>query len=150
MEICYAYKPKDDSKIARAMGRDINISPKNAVIVCEKIKGMKIQKAITLLDEVVVMKKAIPFRRFTKSIGHRKGMGKNAIAKYPRRAAFEIIKVLKNLEKNAEYKGLNAEKMKIINATTLKGISRVKRKPRGRYQRRVTQLVNVQITAKET
>lgn len=149
MEIDYAYKPKDNSKIARAMGRDLNISLKNAVIVCSRIKGMRLQKAMDLLNDVILLKKAIPFRKFTKGVGHRKGLGKNAVAKYPKRASFEILKVLKNLEKNSEYKGLNTEKLKIINATTLKGISRVKRKPRGRYKRRVTQLVNIQIIAKE-
>ncbi|MEM2918914.1 MAG: 50S ribosomal protein L22 [Candidatus Altiarchaeota archaeon] len=150
MEIDYAYIPKEEKvKIARAMGRDLDISLKNAVIVCERIKGMELQKAKNLLSDVISLKRAIPFRRFKKNIAHKKGLGKDAIAKYPKKAAFEILKILNNLEKNSEYKGLNTEKLKIINAVTLKGISRVKRKPKGRYQRRVSQLVNIQITAKE-
>lgn len=152
MEIDYAYNPREEEKvkIVRAMGRDLNISLKNAVIVCERIKGMQLQKAKNLLNDVILLRKAIPFGRFKKNIAHKKGLKKDTIAKYPKKAAFEILKILNNLEKNSEYKGLNSEKLRIINAVTLKGISRVKRKPRGRYQRRVTQLVNIQITAKET
>jgi large subunit ribosomal protein L22 len=142
--------PKDGSKIVKAMGRDLNISFKHAIVICDKLRGMPITQAMNLLQGVVSLKQTIPFRRFNKGVGHKKGLGKDKIGKYPKKAANEILKVLKNLETNSEYKGLDPEKLKIIHIQAQKGISRRKRKPKGRYQIWETQFVNVQVIAEET
>lgn len=149
MELHYSVKLGDESRIAKAMGRDLNISFKHSVAICKKLKGAKLSDALTLLDAVVAMKKAIPFTRFKKGIGHRKGLKGNNIAKYPQKAAAEISRVLRNAETNADYKGLNLEQLKISHIQAQKGVSRAKRKPKGRWATWKTQLVNVQVVLKE-
>ena len=42
--------------------------------------------------------------------------------RYPKKTAKEFIKVLDNLESNAEYKGMDLDRLKIINATVHKGV----------------------------
>lgn len=151
MELKYSLALKDESKIAKAIGRDLNISFKDAVVICEKIRGMQVEKAKNLLEDVIKLKRAIPYRRFNKGIGHRKGLRrKEKIAKYPKKASGEILKILKNLETNSEYKGLNSENLKIIHMQAQKGVVRKRRKPKGRYKLWRTEYVNVQVIAKET
>ena len=41
--------------------------------------------------------------------------------RYPQKAAKEILKLIDNLESNAEYKGIDLDRLKIINATVHKG-----------------------------
>jgi large subunit ribosomal protein L22 len=149
MELQYSLKPKDESKLVKGMGRDMNISLKHAVVVCDKLRGMKLTDAISLLEAVVALEKTIVFRRFNKGIGHRGGLGKENIGKYPMKAAGEILNVLRNLEANADYKGLDAKNLRITHLQALKGIARRRRKPKGRWAVWRSQLVNVQAVAEE-
>ena len=42
--------------------------------------------------------------------------------RYPQKTAKEFIKVLDNLESNAEYKGMDLDRLRIVNATVHKGV----------------------------
>jgi large subunit ribosomal protein L22 len=149
MELQYSLKPEDESKLVKGMGRDLNISFKHAVVVCDKLRGMQLTDAVNLLEAVIALEKTIVFRKFNKGVGHRRGLGKENIGKYPKKAAGEILKVLRNLEANADYKGLDVKKLRITHLQALKGIARRRRKPRGRWAIWRTQLVNVQAVAEE-
>lgn len=149
MELEYAFKPEDESRIAKAMGRGANISFKHAVVICDKLRGMNLGDAVELLEAVVALEKTIPFRRFNTGVSHRKGLSKDKVAKYPKKAAGEIRNVLRNVEANAEYKGLDIERLKIINIQANKGIARKRRKPKGRWRMWKTQLVSIQVIAQE-
>ncbi|HIE34308.1 MAG TPA: 50S ribosomal protein L22, partial [Candidatus Altiarchaeales archaeon] len=93
MELHYSYMPEDESKIARAIGRDMDISFKHAILICDKLRGMMLRDAINLLDAVIKLDKSIPFRKFNKGVGHRKGLGRDAIGKYPAKAAQHILRI---------------------------------------------------------
>ena len=142
--------PEDESKIARAIGRDMDISFKHAVLICDKLRGMMLRDAINLLDAVIKLDMSIPFRRFNKGVGHRKGLGRDAIGKYPAKAAQHILRILRNLENNADYKGLDVDRLRIKHIQAQKGIARRKRKPKGRWAIWRTQLVSVQVIAEES
>ena len=43
--------------------------------------------------------------------------------RYPEKAVNEVLKLLDNLEANAEYKGMDMDRLKIVNATAQKGVS---------------------------
>ena len=122
VDIKYAYNNEDDSKTARAMGKTIKISPKHSVEICRAIRGMKVAKAKTYLDEVIEMKKAVPFKRHNKKVGHRKKLQGWPSGRYPVKAATQILKILKNSEANAEYKGMDIENLKIIHISSHKGL----------------------------
>ena len=117
----YAYKPKDDAKAAKAMGYEMPISFKHAVEICRAVKGKKIDEAMEFLEDVIEMKKAVPFKKYKKKVAHKAGLNKWYAGRYPQKAAKAILKILKNLEANAEYKGLEVERLKIVHAQAKKG-----------------------------
>ena len=64
----------DPEKTAKASGREIRVSHKSAREVCHTIKGMTLTNAKTYLKAVVEKKKAVPFKRYKKKLGHRHGL----------------------------------------------------------------------------
>ena len=117
----YAYKPADETKAAKAMGYEMPISFKHAVEICAAIRGKKVEEAIRYLEDVVAMKRAVPFKKYKKKVAHKRGLEKWYAGRYPQKAAKYILKVLKNLEANAEYKGLEKDRLIIVHAQAKKG-----------------------------
>ena len=70
-KINYAFTDDNTTKTAKALGRSLKISPKHAVEICNKIRGMKVEKAKAYLEDVIEMKKAVPFKKHNKKVGHR-------------------------------------------------------------------------------
>ena len=143
MELAYAYKPKNKDASVKAIARDLNMSPKDAILICDVLRGMPLDKAIAYLKDVVALKKPVPHPKYNKSTGHRKEDGFGP-GRYPQKAAREILLLLENLTTNAEYKGLSPEGLKLTHIQALKGITRRKRKPKGRWKVWRTQLVHLQ------
>jgi len=116
----YSFQNFDPERMAKASGRDLRMSPKLSVEVCREIKGMMLNDAIKLLDDVIAKRKPIPLRRFNDSQGHKKGKGFGP-GRYPVKVAKEIKKILLNARNNAEQKGLDPDRLKIIHAAAHKG-----------------------------
>jgi len=108
----------DEEKTAKAYGRELHCSPKHCENIAIAIKGMMVKDAKKFLEDVIKLKKAIPFRRHNKKRAHKKGIGPGA---YPKKACKLILKVLENAENNAEYKGLNPENMYIAHISAYRG-----------------------------
>ena len=104
----------DPDKTALAAGRNIDISPKHAIEVNRAIRGMKLEQAMDFLDDVIALKRSVPFKRHNKKIPHRSDLVGWHSGRYPQKACREIKKVLENLENNAIFKGLDTEKLKIV------------------------------------
>jgi len=119
-KINYAYTG-DEAKTAKALGRSLKISPKHAVEICNKIRGMNVEEAKDYLEDVIEMKKAVPFKRHNKKVGHRRGLEGWPTGRYPVKAADHILDVLVNAEANAEYKGLDTENLKIVHISSHRG-----------------------------
>ena len=65
----YAYnKEVDEAKTARAMAKSLKISPKHSVEICSAIRGMEVAKAKAYLEDVIEMKKSVPFKRHNKKV----------------------------------------------------------------------------------
>jgi large subunit ribosomal protein L22 len=123
----YAYdiaskSTEEKAKIAQAMGRSLKISPKHSVEICREIRGKKLSAAKNYLNDVIEMKKAVPFKRHNKKVGHRKGLKGWSAGRYPVKAAKSILGVLKNAEANAEYKGLDTENLVVEHISSHRGI----------------------------
>lgn len=149
MELHYSFEPEGKANVAKAMGKDLNVSFKDTVIICTKLRGMMLNDASRLLKGVISLNTLIPFGRFNRGIGHRRVSGKNNIAKYPEKAAGKVLKVLKNAETNAEYRGLDPERLKIVHIQAQKGPIRRKRRPQGRWRPWKTEFVSVQVVAQQ-
>ncbi|HSO25015.1 MAG TPA: 50S ribosomal protein L22 [Methanobacteriaceae archaeon] len=120
-KINYAFNEDDKAKTAKAVGKSLKISPKHAVELCRELRGKKLESAKVYLEEVIQMEKAVPFKRHNKKVGHRKGLTGWPSGRYPVKAAAQILKVLENAEANAEYKGLDAENLKIMHISSHRG-----------------------------
>jgi len=114
MKYNYAFEMNKENKeaLVKVVGRDLNISTKQAIEICSFIKKMPLKKARNVLERVEKKKLAIPFKRFTEGAGHKRGM---SAGKYPVLASKQFLKLLKALEANAQNKGLSPE-LRIIHA----------------------------------
>lgn len=128
----WGYSPTelDPYTTVKASGREVSVSHKAAREVCKTIKGMKLQMAMDFLNNVILKKQAVPFRRFKKKVGHRRGLEGFYAGRYPEKTAREVLKVLVNAEANAEYMGLDVDRLYIIHASAYPGIKRKKYIPR--------------------
>jgi large subunit ribosomal protein L22 len=82
---------------------------------------MKVENAKNYLEDVIEMKKAVPFKKHNKKVGHRRGLDGWPTGRYPVKAATQILEVLKSAEANAEYKGIDTENIKIMHISSHKG-----------------------------
>jgi len=118
----YSVTGLDPDKTVKCAGRELRVSPKAAVEICGTIKGMKVAEAKELLERVCVKKKAIPYRRYKKEVPHRSLDERWHAGRYPVKTASTVLKLLEELEANAEYKGLNLAKVRIIHAASHRGM----------------------------
>ena len=118
----YSITDIDLEKTAKASGREMRVSPKHAREVCKTIKGMKLDQAKDYLRQVILKKKPVPFMRFNKKVGHRRGLENANAGRYPVNAATQILRVLEGAEANAEYKGLDMENLRIVHASAYPGM----------------------------
>jgi large subunit ribosomal protein L22 len=147
----YSITDIDQERSAKASGRELRVSHKHAREVCKTIKGMKLDNAKDYLKQVILKKKAVPFRRFNKKVGHRHGLEKAFAGRYPVKAATEILRVLEGAEANAEYKGLDMENLRIIHASAFPGMKIKRFIPRGfgRSSPRNNTLTHVELVLEE-
>ncbi|MHA1650836.1 MAG: 50S ribosomal protein L22 [Candidatus Helarchaeota archaeon] len=149
----YSISGLDPDRTAIASGRDVRCSPKHAREVCNAIKGMMIEDAKSFLDKVLLLQQAIPFKRHKKKQAHRKGLDrfKWAAGRYPVKAAQAVLDVLANAENNAEFKGLDLDRVRIIHAATHRGRKIKKYIPRafGRSTPYFKTLTHIEIVLEE-
>jgi large subunit ribosomal protein L22 len=112
----------DPEKTAKASGREIRVSHKSAREVCRKIKGMMLSNAKNYLRDVIDKKKAVPFGRYKKKVGHRSGLEKASAGRYPVKTAQQILRVVVAAEANAENKGLDLDRLRIFHASAYPGM----------------------------
>jgi large subunit ribosomal protein L22 len=147
----YSITGLDPAKTVKCAGRELRISPKAASEICKTIKGMKVEEAKKLLEDVIKRKRAIAYRRYKKEVPHKTHQERFYAGKYPLKAAEKILKLLEELEANAEYKGLNIEKLKVLHAASQRGMKIRKYIPRafGRSSPYFNTLTHVEIVGYE-
>jgi large subunit ribosomal protein L22 len=118
----YSTTPTNPDITVKASARELRVSPKHATEVCSTIKGMKLYQAKTYLQNVVAKRQPVPIRKHKKKIPHRRGLQKAYAGRYPVKAAQKVLQVLENAEANAEYKGLDTERLRIIYASAHPGM----------------------------
>src|SRR3989338_5723287 len=96
---------------AKALGKDLPISTKQSVEICNHIRNRQVTEARKILQDAMAEKKAIPIRRFNKDLGHKTGIGPGSYA--PKASGF-ILKIIEEASANAQSKGLNTSKLNIV------------------------------------
>lgn len=138
-------------KTAKASGRELKISHKAAREVCKAIKGMMLNDAKQYLRAVAAKKKAIPYTRYNKKLPHRHGLIKTFAGRYPIKASQQILDVLESAQSNAENKGLDVDRLRIMHAAAYQGIKLKRYTPRahGRASPKYNTTTHVEIVLDE-
>lgn len=118
----YSVTGLDPDKTVKCAGRELHISPKAAVEICSSIRGMTVADAKEMLEQVSAKRRAIPYKRHKKEVPHKSMNERWYAGRYPVKAASTILRLLEGLEANAEYKGLNLTKLRIIHASSQRGM----------------------------
>ena len=136
---------------SRAMGMELHISPKHAREICRTLRGMRANLARAYLEDVIALKRAIPFKRYRRNVAHRHGAVGWDAGRFPEKAAKAVLIVLDNALANAEYKGMESDKMRIFHAGTKKGRTIRGWMPRamGRATPKNTETVSVEMVLTE-
>jgi len=133
---------------AKAIGKDMPVSPKMSREICGMLRGRKVETAITMLEEVIDLKRPVPLKRFNKRVSHKPGVGPG---RYPQKAARAVLSVVKSAASNAEYKGLDTGEMVITTISTSLGQTIPGHMPRahGRATQWDQQTVNIEVIIEE-
>ncbi len=119
----YALNPLNRNHV-KVYGRGLRISGKDSKILCDKINGKQLAKAKAFLERLLAKNQNLKGKYYTKASG-------------------EILELLKSAENNAEFKGLDAERL-IVNASVHKGF-RFMRPRRFKMRRQQRKVTNVQV-----
>jgi len=147
----YSVTGLDEGKTAKASGRDLRISPKAAREVCHAIQNLNLDDAKRVLQEAIEKKRPIPYKRHRKEVPHRHGLQGWSSGKFPVKAAGEVLEVLENAEANAEFKGLDLERLRVTHAAVQRARRLRRYIPRafGRSSPYFDQLTHVEIVLEE-
>lgn len=150
-EYGYSIFGLDPDRTAIASIREVNISHKAAREICNTIRGMFLDKAKEYLESVAKMERSVPYKKHKKHVAHRPDLIDWPAGRYPIKAAKKILEVLENAENNAEFKGLDVDRMKIIHACSQKGmiIKRFMSRAHGSSSPRFNFLTHIEIAIEE-
>ena len=107
----YTYKPKEEH--AKAYGDNLGVSTKNAIKVCRAITRKKLTTAKRLLEDLMTERRSLNGKYYT-----------NACA--------AILNVVESCEKNAEFMGLEMDKL-FVHAGATHGVHRRRRRRKSGY-----------------
>ena len=144
----YTYEAESGVSVARARGLELPISPKKTYELLNVIRGLSLERARTVLEEVVALKRPVRFRRYNQETAHHPGTGPG---RFPKKVAKNLLSVLKNAEENAEYDGLDLERLYVKVAASGRGRIRKATMPRahGRADPWNEQTTNIEIVLAE-
>ncbi len=128
--------------LAKAKLLGIPVSTKQCIEICNHLRYKKISFAKTFLEDVAALRKAVPFKKFNRDMGHKKGM---SAGRFPQKAAIHVLDLIKSVESNAQDKGLNAGNLKIIKMIANKAAIPIT----GGRHRNATKRTHLEIEVKE-
>jgi large subunit ribosomal protein L22 len=118
----YSIKEIEPERTVRCSGRELRISPKAATEICRSIRGMKVSEAKRFLESVIAGTRSVAYKRYKKEVPHKSLEERWHAGRFPVAAASRILALLEQLESNAEYKGLDLDKLRIIHAASQRGM----------------------------
>ena len=90
---------------------DLRAHFKNTYETARAVKGLKLKRAIKYLEDVLEHRDCIPYRRFTGHVGRTTQAKLHGVTqgRFPEKSVRYVLQLLKNLQANAEAKGLDVE-----------------------------------------
>ncbi len=128
-----ALSDSDRKKTAMAVAKNANMSLKYATEIIREIRGKPLGAAEKFLNNVIEQKEFLPLRQYRKNVAHRKGEAKSGVksGRYPQKTCKAILGVLESVKANADYKGLDEDKLLIVHAFASQGFARMSHQPQG-------------------
>lgn len=151
----YSVEPEVPEKTSKARGSHLRVHFKHCRNIAHFTKGMKVNKALKHLDDVLAFKSVIPFVRFTGGIGATaqakqvKAPGNRG--RWPVKATAVYKDLLKNAIANAETKGMDPANLIIDHAQCNRAPAGRRRTYRahGRIGKYASQPAHIEIILKE-
>ena len=84
-----------------------------------KLMVKQIARAKAELNNVAVLKEAVPFKKFVRDMGHKRGQIRTG--RYPVKASQAILKLLESAESNAQAKGLSVPDLYVAHIASQRG-----------------------------
>ncbi len=107
-----------NNNYSKIIGKNLPISTKQAIEILNSIRNKNIAKVKKFLQRVIDKKTPVEYKRFNRDTGHKPGM---AAGRYPVKSSKHILQLINSLEANAEFKGMDKEKLIISYAVANKG-----------------------------
>ena len=94
---------------------DLRAHFKNTYETARALKGLKLKRAIKYLEDVLDHKDCIPYRRFNSHVSRttQAKLHGTTQGRFPEKPVRYVLQLLKNLQANAEAKGLDIERTSI-------------------------------------
>ncbi|GBE54731.1 50S ribosomal protein L22 [archaeon BMS3Bbin15] len=150
-KIGYSFKIEDENGVAKVTGRALRISPKWSIELAREVRGKKLTQAKNYLDDIIEQRRSLPLKRFKKGVAHRSDLVKADAGRYPKKASQHFLELLESAEKNAEYKGMDVDKLYVKHIIAQRGpiIRGFRSRAYGRASPSNTQTTHVQIILEE-
>ncbi len=111
----YSHEASNPGKSCKARGSNLRVHFKNTHETARAIKNMPLRRAQKYLKNVVEFKECVPFRRFNGGVGRcaqAKQFGTTQ-GRWPKKSAEFLLQLLKNAESNADFRGLEVDRLVI-------------------------------------
>ncbi len=147
----YSYAQELAENQVKASARDLRVSFKEMVELVRELRGKSLEDARRILEDVISLRRPVPFKRYKKGVGHRRQLQGWKAGRFPVKAAKLAMKLLKSAEANAEQKGLDTERLFIRHIAAQQGPKLRRFFPRafGRATPKVEQLVHLEVVLEE-
>ncbi|CAG2101767.1 unnamed protein product [Medioppia subpectinata] len=112
----YSTDPENPTKSCKARGSNLRVHFKNTRETAQAIKRMALRRAQRYLKNVIDQKEIVPFRRFSGGVGRKaqvKAFAGTTQGRWPEKSAEFLLQLLRNAESNADYKGLDVDRLVI-------------------------------------
>lgn len=120
----------DMMKTSSARATDARISPKHSFVICNEIRGKRLENAKKILESMIAKKISL------------KG-------KYYTNASKKILELLESANANAAFSGLAVENLFVKIARADKGYKFIRPKSRARFRGRRAKVTNIEIVVEE-
>uniref|UniRef100_D1FQ08 Large ribosomal subunit protein uL22 n=1 Tax=Simulium nigrimanum TaxID=683695 RepID=D1FQ08_SIMNI len=111
----YSKDADNPSKSCKARSSNLRVHFKNTRETANAIKRMPLRRAQRYLKNVCEFKECIPFRRYNGGCGRtpQAKAFKTSLGRWPKKSAEYLLQLLKNAEANADFKGLDVDRLVI-------------------------------------
>ena len=139
----YQYSTKLQEGMVKAVGLSLPISVKHSVEICNHLRKKNLQEAKDWLTKVAEGKTAVPYKRYNRELSHKRKIGPG---RFPIKTAVEILKVLNQVEANAQFQGISTVNLYIYHINAQKAS-----RPWhfGRHRGRKTKRTHIEVVVKE-